>query len=61
MHLGVFFAATNVLLVLFAAGLVADGLHELVEAGVLPSIVEHLWDVNLRRACVTRTARSAAS
>ena len=46
-HLGVFFAATNVLLVLFAAGLVAGGLHELAEAGVLPSIVEHLWDVNL--------------
>ena len=31
---------------LFAAGLVAHGLHEFVEAGVLPPIVEHLWDVN---------------
>jgi high-affinity iron transporter len=41
-----FFGATNVLLVLFAAGLVAHGLHELVEAGVLPAIVDPLWDVN---------------
>lgn len=46
-NLRAFFAATNVLLVLFAAGLVAGGLHEFIEAGVLPSIVEHLWDVNL--------------
>jgi high-affinity iron transporter len=45
-NLRVFFTATNVLLVLFAAGLVAHGLHEFVEAGVLPPIVEHLWDVN---------------
>jgi high-affinity iron transporter len=42
-----FFGATNVLLVLFAAGLVAGSLHEFAEAGVLPPIVEHLWDVNL--------------
>ena len=35
-NLRAFFGATNVLLVLFAAGLVAAGLHELAEAGVLP-------------------------
>ena len=45
-NLRAFFAATNVLLVLFAAGLVARGLHELAEAGVLPPIVDPLWDVN---------------
>ncbi len=45
-RLRVFFAVTNVLLVLFAAGLVAHGLHEFVEVGVLPPIVEHVWDVN---------------
>ncbi len=45
-NLRAFFGATNVLLVLFAAGLVAHGLHELVEAGVLPAIVDPLWDVN---------------
>jgi high-affinity iron transporter len=45
-NLRVFFGATNVLLVLFAAGLVARGLHELVEAGALPAIVDPLWDLN---------------
>jgi high-affinity iron transporter len=41
-----FFRATGVLLVLFAAGLVAHGVHELQEAALLPTVVEHLWDVN---------------
>jgi high-affinity iron transporter len=45
-NLRTFFAATNVLLVLFAAGLVARGLHELAEAGVLPPIADPVWDVN---------------
>ncbi len=40
------FKVTNVLLILFAAGLVAHGLHELQEAGVAPIIVEEIWDVN---------------
>jgi high-affinity iron transporter len=41
-----FFWVTNVLLVLFAAGLLAHGVHEFNEAGVVPSIVEHVWDLN---------------
>ena len=41
-----FFTFTSVLLILFAAGLVAHGIHELQEAGVIPIVVEHLWDVN---------------
>jgi high-affinity iron transporter len=41
-----FFRVTGVLLVLFAAGLVAHGVHELQEATLVPTIVEHLWDVN---------------
>lgn len=41
-----FFAATNVLLVLFAAGLVGRAAGELGEAGVLPSLVDRLWDLN---------------
>jgi high-affinity iron transporter len=45
-NLRAFFGATNVLLVLFAAGLVARGLHELAEAGVLPAIVDPVWNVN---------------
>ncbi|UCD02658.1 MAG: FTR1 family iron permease [Candidatus Aenigmatarchaeota archaeon] len=40
------FMITGTLLVLFAAGLVAHGVHELQEAGVLPIYIEHLWDVN---------------
>jgi high-affinity iron transporter len=41
-----FFQVTNLLLILFAAGLVAYGVHELNEAGWIPSIVEHVWDIN---------------
>ena len=41
-----FFAATNLLLMLFAAGLVAHGVHELQEAGLVPFIIEHVWDIN---------------
>jgi high-affinity iron transporter len=37
---------TGFLLILFAAGLVAHGVHEFNEAGVIPSVVEHVWDVN---------------
>jgi len=43
-----FFTATNVLLILFAAGLVAGGVHELQEAGVIPIVIEHVWDINPR-------------
>jgi high-affinity iron transporter len=41
-----FFTVTSILLILFAAGLVAQGVHELQEAHILPAIVEHVWDVN---------------
>ena len=41
-----FFGATGVLLVLFAAGLVAHGAHELQEAGLLPVLIEHVWNIN---------------
>ena len=41
-----FFNATSVLLILFAAGLVAHGVHELQEARVIPTVIEHLWDIN---------------
>ena len=35
-----------ILLVLFAAGLVAHGVHEFQEAGVLPETIEHIWNTN---------------
>jgi high-affinity iron transporter len=41
-----FFRATSILLILFAAGLVAHGVHELQEAALLPTFFEHVWDVN---------------
>lgn len=41
-----FFAVTNILLLLFAAGLVAHGVHELNEAGWIPAIIEHFYDIN---------------
>jgi len=42
-----FFQVTGILLILFAAGLVAHGVHEFNEAGLIPSVVEHIWDVNM--------------
>jgi high-affinity iron transporter len=42
----VFFRATSILLLLFAAGLTAHAVHELQEAAILPTVVEHLWDIN---------------
>lgn len=41
-----FFTVTSVLLILFAAGLLAHGVHEFEEAGVFPVYGEHIWDTN---------------
>ncbi len=41
-----FFNVTSVVLVLFAAGLVANGIHEFEEAEILPGYIEHVWDSN---------------
>ena len=41
-----FFRTTSVLLILFAAGLLAHGVHELQEAALLPILVEHVYDIN---------------
>jgi len=41
-----FFQVTGMLLILFAAGLVAHGIHEFNEINWIPSIVEHVWDLN---------------
>jgi high-affinity iron transporter len=42
-----FFSVTSALLMLFAAGLVAHGLHEFIEAGLLPPLIEHVWDTSV--------------
>jgi len=41
-----FFQVTNILLILFAAGLVAHGFHEFNEAGLAPSVISHIYDLN---------------
>ncbi len=41
-----FFQVTGWLLILFAAGLVAHGVHEFNEVGWIPAVIEHIWDVN---------------
>jgi high-affinity iron transporter len=46
LDLGRFFLVTGALLILFAAGLVAHGVHEFNEAGWIPPLIEHVWDAN---------------
>lgn len=46
LNLKVFFNATSVLLIVFAAGLLAHGIHEFHEAGIIPPIIEHVWNIN---------------
>ncbi|UCH59593.1 MAG: FTR1 family protein [Anaerolineales bacterium] len=41
-----FFQVTGILLILFAAGLVAHGVHEFIEVGWIPALIEHVWDIN---------------
>ncbi|MCC6499836.1 MAG: FTR1 family protein [Anaerolineales bacterium] len=41
-----FFQVTGLLLILFAAGLVAHGVHEFNEVGLIPPVIEHIWDLN---------------
>ena len=47
-HLDVraFFRVTSILLLLFAAGLVGRSVYEFNEAGLVPAVVEHVWNVN---------------
>jgi len=40
-----FFDVTSVILLMFAAGLFAHSIHELQEAGWLPVIIEHVWNL----------------
>ena len=42
-----FFQVTGIMLILFAAGLAAHGIHEFNEVGWIPVIVEHVYDMNM--------------
>jgi len=44
LNLRLFFNVTGVLLIVFAAGLLANGVKELQEVGVVPGIIRHVWD-----------------
>lgn len=46
LNIHAFFRVTSFLLILFAAGLVAHGVHEFNEVGWIPGIIEHVWDTN---------------
>lgn len=46
LNVRLFFQATGILLLLFAAGLVARSVHEFQEAALLPVLVQHVWDLN---------------
>ncbi len=41
-----FFAVSSVLLIAFAGGLVAHGIHELQSGGVFPVVFGELWNIN---------------
>lgn len=46
LNLRPFFLVTGVLLLLFAAGLLAHGIHELIEVGWVPPIYAPVWNLN---------------
>lgn len=46
MNTRLFFNITSVLLLLFAAGLLAHGIHEFQEAGLIATANEQVWDTN---------------
>mgnify|MGYP002713204562 CR=1 FL=1 len=41
-----FFNVTSILLLLFAAGLFMGSIHEFQEAGIIPIIHEHVWNIS---------------
>ncbi|MFW9827482.1 MAG: FTR1 family protein [Candidatus Thorarchaeota archaeon] len=44
-NLSKFFKATNIILILFAAGLITYGVHEFIEAGIINPIIEEVWNI----------------
>jgi high-affinity iron transporter len=46
LNLGRFFQVTSLILVFFAAGLVAHGVAEFNAVGLIPPIIEPVWDIN---------------
>lgn len=44
-NLSKFFKITNIILILFAVGLITFGVHEFIEAGVMNPIIEEVWNI----------------
>jgi len=44
-NMRVFFKITNVMLILFAAGLITYGIHEFIEAGIINPIIDEVWNI----------------
>jgi len=45
-NLKLFFTFTSYFLIMIAAGLLAHGIHEFQEAGIIPIAIEHIYDIN---------------
>ncbi|MBZ0305138.1 MAG: FTR1 family protein [Anaerolineae bacterium] len=41
-----FFNVTSILMLVFAAGMLAHAVHEYQEAGLIPTFIEHVWNIN---------------
>lgn len=46
LNLKTFFNITGLVLIIFAAGLLAASMGEYHEAGIIPPVIEHTWDIN---------------
>ena len=44
-NLKIFFKITNIMLILFAAGLITYGIHEFIEAGIINPIIDEVWNI----------------
>ncbi len=44
LNLKAFFNVTSVILIVFAAGMLSHAVHEFNEAGIVPAVIEHVWD-----------------
>ncbi|MFW9927978.1 MAG: FTR1 family protein [Candidatus Thorarchaeota archaeon] len=43
--LSTFFKITNIILILFSAGLIVYGIHELIEAGLVNPLINEVWNI----------------
>jgi high-affinity iron transporter len=46
LNLKMFFNLTGLFMIVFAAGMLSRGVHELIEAGYVPAIIDHVWNLN---------------